>query len=49
MRTLNIQEIEEVTGGNIILVGIGMAGAVFAWGFSVGQGLRERDDAASCP
>lgn len=48
MRELTVAEMEQVDGGNIVLAVIGIAGAVFAFGYQVGKDMAERDAGGDC-
>lgn len=46
MRELTINEMQQVEGGNLVIAVIGIAGAIFYFGYEVGKDMAERDNAA---
>lgn len=47
MRELTANEVDFVDGGNVFLIALGMAGAMFYFGYQAGKDMAERDNARS--
>lgn len=49
MQTLNIEQIDAVSGGVNPALVVMVVGGVLAWAYNVGQDLADRDNRLECP